>query len=398
MELLAPAGNLEKAKYAILYGADAVYMGGKDFSLRAKADNLNDEELLKAVEYIHSLGRKVFITVNIYPHNKHLARLEEYIKFLSKVNPDAVILSDPAVFSMVKQFASQIPIHISTQANVTNWQTAKFWSDLGAKRIILARELTKQEISEIKKNLPDVELEMFVHGAMCISYSGRCLLSAFLNNRHANLGECTHPCRWNYSLVEESRPGQYFPINQDEHGSYILNSKDLCLWDQLEEIHQLGIDSIKIEGRMKSVYYVANIIRTYKKAIDTIKNGKTPDPTWKDELYKVSHRIYSEGFFNGFDAMLTQHYESSAYSREWQYLGNIIDFDKQYITVSVLSKFSLGDNLEIIFPDLSQDIKLQITHLLNEKLEPIDFTKPNTNIKIPYQGELSSGGILRIKK
>ncbi|MBP7562223.1 MAG: U32 family peptidase, partial [Candidatus Cloacimonetes bacterium] len=273
MELLAPAGNFEKAKYALHYGADAIYTGGKQFSLRAKADNLDDEQLSQLVEYCHSLQKKIFITTNIYAHNQHLEGLENYIQFLGSLKLDGIILSDPSVFRMVQKYAPEIPIHISTQANITNWQTVKFWQDLGARRVILARELTFEEITEIRQKCPDMEIEIFVHGAMCISYSGRCLISAYFNNRHANLGECTHPCRWNYSVMEESRPGQYFPVEEDQHGTYFFNSKDLCLWKYIKEIYELGIDSIKIEGRMKSNYYVANVVRTYRQALDAVKSG-----------------------------------------------------------------------------------------------------------------------------
>ncbi|HOE91106.1 MAG TPA: U32 family peptidase [Candidatus Cloacimonadota bacterium] len=395
MELLAPAGNFEKAKYALQYGADAIYIGGKQYSLRAKADNLDDEQLIHLIEYTHSLKKKIFITVNIYAHNSHLDGLEEYIKYLSALNFDGIILADPSIFNLVKKYAPHLPIHISTQANITNWQTVKFWQELGAKRVILARELTFAEIKEIREKCPDIELEIFVHGAMCISYSGRCLISAFFNNRHANLGECTHPCRWNYSLVEESRPGEYFPVEEDEHGTYFFNSKDLCLWNRLKEIYDLGIDSIKIEGRMKSAYYVANVVRTYKNALTAIKEGKTVNPTWEEELDKISHRVYAEGFFAGFDSNTTQHYSSSAYTRDWQYLGNIIKHDNQYAWVAVLSKFSLAEEISFIFPDLNTDFTLKIEELFDETDHQIDFTKPNTIVKIPINRTIPDFGILR---
>ncbi|HPY97086.1 MAG TPA: U32 family peptidase [Candidatus Cloacimonadota bacterium] len=395
MELLAPAGNFEKAKYALQYGADAIYIGGKQYSLRAKADNLDDEQLIQLIEYTHSLKKKIFITVNIYAHNSHLDGLEEYINYLSTLNLDGIILADPSIFNLVKKYAPHLPIHISTQANITNWQTVKFWQELGAKRVILARELTFAEIKEIREKCPDIELEIFVHGAMCISYSGRCLISAFFNNRHANLGECTHPCRWNYSLVEESRPGEYFPIEEDEHGTYFFNSKDLCLWNRLKEIYDLGIDSIKIEGRMKSAYYVANVVRTYKKALAAIKEGKTVNPTWEEELDKISHRVYAEGFFAGFDSNTTQHYSSSSYTRDWQYLGNIIKHDNQYAWVAVLSKFSLAEEISFIFPDLNTDFTLKIEELFDETGHQIDFTKPNTIVKIPINRTIPNFGILR---
>jgi putative protease len=395
MELLAPAGNFEKAKYALHYGADAIYTGGKQFSLRAKADNLDDEQLSQLVEYCHSLQKKIFITTNIYAHNQHLEGLENYIQFLGSLKLDGIILSDPSVFRMVQKYAPEIPIHISTQANITNWQTVKFWQDLGARRVILARELTFEEITEIRQKCPDMEIEIFVHGAMCISYSGRCLISAYFNNRHANLGECTHPCRWNYSVMEESRPGQYFPVEEDQHGTYFFNSKDLCLWKYIKEIYELGIDSIKIEGRMKSNYYVANVVRTYRQALDAVKSGNLIDNKWFDELDKVSHRIYSDGFYNGFNSEHTQHYSTSAYSRDWQYLGNIIKSDNQNVWVSVLSKFSVNETIGFIFPDINDDFEVKITHLFDENELPIEFTKPNTVVKIPVSKSVPDNGILR---
>ncbi len=395
MELLAPAGNFEKAKYALQFGADAIYTGGKQYSLRAKADNLEDQQLGELVQYCHSLKKKIFITTNIYAHNRHLQGLEDYIQFLSSLGLDAIILSDPSIFSMVKKYAPALPVHISTQANITNWQTVRFWQDLGAARVILARELTFEEIGEIRQKCPDMELEIFVHGAMCISYSGRCLISAYFNNRHANLGECTHPCRWNYSVMEESRPGQFFPVEEDQHGTYFFNSKDLCLWNHLKEIYDLGIDSIKIEGRMKSNYYVANVVRTYRQALDAIKQGRKVEDSWFEELNKVSHRIYSNGFFNGFDSDKTQHYSTSAYSRDWQYLGNVIKHDDHYAWVSVLSKFSKGETISFIFPDISDDFDITVSQLIQEDDTPIDFTKPNTIVKIPLNKKIPENGILR---
>lgn len=397
MELLAPAGNCEKAKYALRYGADAIYIGGKEFSLRAKADNIDNDTLIEVINDAHQLNKKCFITVNIYAHNRHLNALEDYVKLLGTLPLDGIILSDPAVFSLVQKHAPNLPIHMSTQTNITNWQTVQFWQKLGAKRVILARELSFDEIKEIRQNCPDIELEIFVHGAMCISYSGRCLISAFFNNRHANLGECTHPCRWNYTVQEESRPGEFFPVEEDQHGTYLFNSKDLCLWQNLKDIYQAGIDSIKIEGRMKSNYYVANVVRTYRKALDAIKNNEEIQSHWSEELNKVSHRKFTEGFFNGFDSMNTQTYESSAYSRDWQYLGNVIQQDEQYIYISVLSKFSVDEEIGLIFPDLNADITFKPQLILDEKDESIPFTKPNTIVKIPVQQRYPEFGILRKK-
>ncbi|MCK4653198.1 MAG: U32 family peptidase, partial [Candidatus Cloacimonetes bacterium] len=264
MELLSPAGNIKKLKYAINYGADAVYTAGRKFGLRAKCLNLSYEELKEAVNFCHHNVKKIYITVNIFAHNSDLEKIPSYLKFLQKIKVDAVIVSDPGVLELVKEHTPELPIHVSTQANITSWKSAEFWFKQGAKRIILARELTISEIRRIREKVPGIELEMFIHGAMCMSYSGRCLLSSFLNNRSANRGYCTQPCRWEYHLIEQTRPGEYFQIEEDKYGSYILNSKDLCLIDRLSEIMEAGINSVKIEGRMKSLYYVANVTRTYK--------------------------------------------------------------------------------------------------------------------------------------
>ncbi len=263
MELLAPAGNFQKLQYAIHYGADAVYTAGKNFSLRAQSDNLSQKELKQATEFCHSLHKKIYVAVNIFAHNSDLDDLPEYLEFLQKIKIDAIIISDPGIFLLSRKYAPEIPIHISTQANVTSWRSAEFWQNLGAKRIILARELTISEIKEIHSKLPESELEIFVHGAMCMSYSGRCLLSSFLNRRSANRGNCTQPCRWKFNLMEETRPGEYFPIEEDKYGTYILNSKDLCLFDRLAEIKKSGINSIKIEGRQNEEYLLCGKLNSH---------------------------------------------------------------------------------------------------------------------------------------
>ena len=293
MELLSPAGDLHKLKYAVLYGANAVYTAGTQFGLRAKSGNLTREELKQAVEFCHSNKKKIYITVNIFAHNKDIDKLPVYLQFLQSIVVDAFIISDPGIFSLAREYAPEIPIHISTQANVTSWKSAEFWFQQGAKRIIIARELSISEIKKIREKVPGIELEMFVHGAMCISYSGRCLLSSFLNNRSANQGYCTQPCRWEYGLAEKTRPNEFFSLEEDKYGSYILNSKDLCLVNRLKEIIDAGLDSIKIEGRMKSHYYVANVTRTYKSVIKLIFENKKIPNNLKEELNKVSHRHYT---------------------------------------------------------------------------------------------------------
>jgi U32 family peptidase len=397
MEILAPAGSLQKLKYAIRYGADAVYTGGKVLNLRSKSSNLSDQQMTEAVEYCHSHQKKIYVTLNAFAHNENLKNLPQYISFLNNINVDAIIVSDPAVFSLVREFAPDTRIHISTQANVTSWKSAEFWYKQGASRIILARELTLSEIIIIKQKLPDLELEIFVHGAMCMSYSGRCLLSAFLNGRDANRGNCSHPCRWKYSLVEETRENSSFPIEEDEHGTYILNSKDLCLFNRLEELYKAGLSSLKIEGRMKSLYYVANLSRIYKRAIAEISAGKEPSQDLKQELDKISHRNYTEGFIDGFDSSITQNYNSSSYIRNYQFLGIIIQVAGKTVHVDVRSKFSLDDEIELIFPDTRSDLTVKVKEIMSDDNQLISFTKPNTVVKLELPMEADPYGILRKK-
>lgn len=395
MELLSPAGDLHKLKYAVLYGANAVYTAGTQFGLRAKSGNLTREELKQAVEFCHSNKKKIYITVNIFAHNKDIDKLPVYLQFLQSIVVDAFIISDPGIFSLAREYAPEIPIHISTQANVTSWKSAEFWFQQGAKRIIIARELSISEIKKIREKVPGIELEMFVHGAMCISYSGRCLLSSFLNNRSANQGYCTQPCRWEYGLAEKTRPNEFFSLEEDKYGSYILNSKDLCLVNRLKEIIDAGLDSIKIEGRMKSHYYVANVTRTYKSAIKLIFENKKIPNNLKEELNKVSHRHYTEGFFDSFDSTTTQFYKSSTYIRDYQFIGEIVNTNKKSIYIAIRAKFSIGDEIEIIFPDMNNDLSLEISNLYNEEGEPISFTIPNTIVRVDINKEIPSYGIVR---
>ncbi|MDP8220396.1 MAG: U32 family peptidase C-terminal domain-containing protein [Candidatus Stygibacter frigidus] len=395
MELLSPAGDIHKLQYALAYGADAVYASGTSFGLRSHSRNFDSSELSQAVQSVHAAGKKIYITVNIYAHNKEIAHLKEYLQFLAELHVDALIISDPGVLMQAQQYAPHISVHISTQANVTSWSSVKFWQQAGAKRIILARELGINEISEIKQRVPEMELEMFVHGAMCMSYSGRCLLSAYLNGRHANLGDCSQPCRWEYYLKEKSRPDEEFTIEEDEYGSYILNSRDLCLIDRMTEIAQAGVDSIKIEGRMKSLYYVANVTRIYREAISAVQQNIAIDPELRHELEKVSHRVYSEGFFEGLNSMEKQYYDSSAYIRNYQFLGEIIEHENNWITVNVKSKFSVDEEIELVFPNRSGDIRMKAGNMINEESEQIFFTKPNTVVKIEIEGKCPSQGILR---
>ena len=395
MELLAPAGDINKLKYAIYYGADAVYAAGNNFGLRAKSTNFSEIHLKEAVEFCHKYNRKIYITVNIFAHNSDIEQLPNYLTFLQKIGVDALIISDPGVYSLAKEFAPDVDIHISTQANVTSWSAVDFWYKLGAKRVILARELGIKEITEIKKKVPKIELEMFVHGAMCMSYSGRCLISAFLNNRSANRGLCTQPCRWEYSLIEKSRPGEFFKIEEDERGSYFFNSKDLNLIKRMPQIRKAGIDSIKIEGRMKSLYYVATVTRAYRAAIEAGIN--TVSTETQEELNKVSHRYYSEAFFDKYDSSNTQYYGSSAYIRDYQFVGEVQKIEGTSVFISIKAKFCIGDEIEFIFPDSKDDFKIIVKNIFNKENEMVQLTKPNTIIRLDLDKRLPKWGIVRKK-
>ena len=300
-ELLAPAGDMEKLKVALAYGADAVYLGGKNFGLRAFADNFTPDELAEACRYAHERNRKVYVTVNMFPHNADMGELPDYLRQLAAAGCDALLIADPGVFRAARRWIPNMPLHISTQANTTNWESALFWQEQGASRIVLARELSGPEICEIRRNV-SLELECFIHGAMCISYSGRCLMSAYMTGREANRGECAQPCRWQYALVEEKRPGEYFPVEEDEHGTYILNSRDLCLIGQLPALHAAGVQSFKIEGRMKSVHYLATVVRVYRAALDLLRDNSRDyavQNDWLQELDKAASRRYTTGFWEG---------------------------------------------------------------------------------------------------
>lgn len=352
-ELLAPAGDMEKLIMAVHYGADAVYMGGKEFGLRASAGNFSPEEMAAAVKYAHERGVKVYVTVNIFAHNRHLQGLPDYARELLDMGVDAVLVADPGVLAVIRETVPELAVHISTQANTTNAAAVRFWAAQGAERIVLARELSLDEIREIRAGV-DVELEAFVHGAMCISYSGRCLLSNFLTGRSANLGECTQPCRWRYSLVEETRPGQLFPIEQDENGSYIFNSQDLCMLEHIPELAAAGIDSFKIEGRMKSVHYVATIVRAYRQAIDAYfanPAGYVMNPEWMEEIMKVSHRDYTSGFFFGRPDYRGENYECD-YRRLYDFVGVVREYRSEsgLAVIEQRNRFQLGDELEFTGP------------------------------------------------
>ena len=358
-ELLLPAGNLDTLKTAVIYGADAVYIGGEAFSLRAKADNFDKESMTEAIAFAHERGVKVYVTVNIFAHNYDLPGAESYLKELSGIRPDALIVSDPGLFMMAKRLAPGIDLHVSTQMNTTNYESYLFWHELGAKRVVNARELSLKELKEIRARIPeDMEMESFVHGAMCISYSGRCLLSAYMTGRSANRGACTHPCRWNYAVVEEKRPGEFFPVEENERGTYIFNSKDLCMIEHIPELIASGIDSFKVEGRMKTQLYVASVARAYRKAIDDYLEDpalyEQNLPLYREEIRKCTYREYTTGFYFGKPDETAQIYDSNTYVKNYTFLGSVSEvLPDGSFRIEQKNKFSVGDEIEILKADCS---------------------------------------------
>ncbi|MBD9009612.1 MAG: U32 family peptidase [Clostridiales bacterium] len=356
-ELLAPAGNLEKLKIAIEYGADAVYIGGEEFSLRVAADNFTNDEIKQGVDFAKARGKKVYLTANIIPHNKDIDEYGSFLRDVKDLGLDAVILSDLGMFDVTKELAPELEIHISTQANNVNYRSAQKWYEMGAKRVILAREMSLDEISEIRRRTDkDLELEAFVHGAMCISYSGRCLLSNYMAGRDGNGGACAHPCRWKYYLMEEKRPGEYMPVFENERGTFIYNSKDLCMINHIDKLVGSGLTSFKIEGRVKSEFYVATVVAAYRRAIDSyFENPDTwePNPEWLSELKKVSHRDYTTGFYFGRPGGTEQHYASSSYIREYDMVGVAEGYDEKTNMAKIVQKnrFFKGDEVEFLCPD-----------------------------------------------
>ena len=351
IELLAPAGDMERLKMAVAYGADAVYLAGNTFGMRSFAGNFSPEELAAAAALCHSKGVRVHVTCNTMPRNDEAARLPEWMEYLSDVGVDAVILADVGVLSQAKKYAPNVECHISTQASIVNYISAQAWYDLGAKRIILARELSLDEIREIRAKAPkELEMEAFAHGAMCVSYSGRCLLSNYMTGRDSNRGACAQPCRYQYALVEEKRPGEFFPVYEDEKGTYIMNSKDMCMIDHVGELMDAGLDSLKLEGRAKSAYYAAIVTGAYRHAIDAHTAGIPLDPVWRDEVEHISHRHYSTGFFYGQPG---QYFENSRYVRDWQIVAKVLSCEADgTATLTLNNKFSVGDQLELVGPDV----------------------------------------------
>lgn len=371
-ELLIPAGSLDTLKTAVIYGADAVYLGGEAFGLRAKAKNFTQDEIRQGIAFAHEHGVKVYITANILAHNDDLNGVEEYFKVLKEICPDAVIISDPGVFAIAKQIMPEMEIHISTQANNTNYGTFLFWHQLGAKRVVTARELSLAEIKEIRSRIPeDLEIESFIHGAMCMSYSGRCLLSNYMTGRDANQGACSHPCRWKYSIVEEKRPGEYMQVYENERGTYIFNSKDLCMIEYIPEMIDAGIDSFKIEGRMKTALYAATVTRTYRKAIDDyLKDPKIYEANldwYRSEIGKCTYREFTTGFYFGKPDSTTQIYDNNTYVKNYTYLGTVEAVDERgYSKIEQKNKFIVGETIEIMKPD-GRNLDAVVKAIYNEE-------------------------------
>ena len=402
-ELLVPASSLEVLKTAVRYGADAVYIGGEVFGLRAKAKNFSLEEMKEGVEFAHRYNVKVYVTATILAHNSDIEPVKAYFNDLKKVKPDALIIADPAIFTIAKEMLPDMELHISTQANNTNYGTYNFWHSLGAKRVVSARELSISEIKDIRNHIPDdLEIETFVHGAMCISYSGRCLLSSFMAGRDANKGACTHPCRWKYAVVEESRPGQYMPVEENERGTYIFNSKDLCMIDHIPELVDAGIDSFKIEGRMKTALYVATVARTYRMAIDDyFENPKKYEeniPKYKTLISQCTYRQYTTGFFFGKPDETTQIYDCNVYERDYVYLGISGEpLEDGSFVIEQKNKFCVGDKIEIMKAD-GRDIEANVISITDQDgvaMESCPHPKQIITIKLDQVPE--AGDILRMK-
>ena len=403
-ELLIPASSLEVLKIAVTFGADAVYIGGEAFGLRAKAKNFSPEDMREGIAFAHERGVKVYVTANILAHNYDLDGAREYFKELKEIGPDALIISDPGMFTLAKEICPEIEIHISTQANNTNYETYRFWERLGATRVVSARELSIKEIKEIREHISDkMEIETFIHGAMCISYSGRCLLSNYFTGRDANQGACTHPCRWKYAVVEEKRPGEYFPVYENERGTYIFNSKDLCMIEHIPDLIDAGIDSFKIEGRMKTALYVATVARTYRKAIDDYM--ESPEkyqenmPWYLDQISNCTYRQFTTGFFYGKPDETTQIYDSNTYVKEYTYLGIVGERNEQgCYQIEQRNKFSVGEMIEVMKPD-GRNVEVTVKAIYDEKGQSMESCPhPQQILYIDLGMELDRYDILRRKE
>ncbi len=403
-ELLMPAGGMETLKVAVNYGADAVYMGGSSFGLRAKADNFTIEEMKQAVEYAHAHDVKVYVTVNIFAHNEDVEGLKKYFGEIKDIGIDAVLIADPGVFSLAREIMPDMEIHISTQANNTNYMTYRFWYDMGVKRVVCARELSLREIKGIRENIPDdLEIEAFIHGAMCISYSGRCLLSNYFTGRDANKGACTHPCRWKYAVMEETRPGEYLPVEEDERGTYIFNSKDLCMIDHIPDLIDAGIQSLKVEGRMKTSLYVAVAARTYREAIDDYYESpelyESKLDHYREEIAACTMRDFTTGFYYGKPSYEDQIYDNNTYIRNAVYLGTVEEVVGDEIIIHQKNKFSVGDEIEVmLFDGTNKKVKVQgIRDEYGNSMESAPHPKQELRLALSDIGGISEGMILRMQ-
>ena len=403
-ELLIPASSLEVLKAAVLYGADAVYIGGEMYGLRAKAKNFPKEDMAEGIRFAHSRGVKVYITANIVAHNEDLEGIREYFTELREMEPDALIISDPGVFTIAREVCPEIEVHISTQANSTNYATYNFWYAQGASRVVAARELSLRELGEIRAHIPeDMEIEAFVHGAMCISHSGRCLLSNYFTGRNANMGACTHPCRWKYYVMEESRPGEFLPVEENERGTYIFNSKDLCMIEHVPDLIEAGVDSFKIEGRMKTALYVAAVTRTYRRAIDDYR--KSPElyrqnlDYYREEIAKCTYRQFTTGFYYGKTDENAQIYDANTYIKEYTYIGIVQETDARgFVKIYQRNKFSVGEEIEIMLPD-GTNLQRRVLALEDENRQPVESAPhPKQEIWIDFGEPLAEGWLLRRKE
>ena len=401
VELLVPAGSLEVLKVAVDYGADAVYIGGQAYGLRAKADNFSIDEMKEAAAYAHAKNAKVYVTANIFAHNYDIDGMKAYFEQLKDTGVDAVLVSDPGIFTLAKETMPDMELHISTQANNTNYLTYNFWYKLGAKRVVTARELSLAEIRQIRDHIPDdMEIESFMHGAMCISYSGRCLLSSYFTGRDANRGACTHPCRWKYHIVEETRPGEYMPVNEDDRGTYIFNSKDLCMVEHIPEMIDAGIDSFKIEGRMKTALYVATVARTYRKAIDDYMESpelyRSNMEYYKSEISKCTYRQFTTGFYFGKTDSDSQIYDNNTYIKNYTYIGNVQLVTEDGLAVfEQKNKFSVGEMIEAMDFD-GTNISCRVEEIYNDKMEKMESAPhPKMQLYVRLDRPVSAGMILR---
>jgi putative protease len=397
IELLAPAGDAEKLEIAVQYGADAVYLAGKEFSLRNFSGNFSLDELAGAVNFAQGRGVKVYVACNIFARNQDRQPLETYLNHLGDIRPDAIIIADPGVLAMARTLIPNVPIHLSTQANTTSWQSAEFWFEQGVKRINTARELTLDDIGEIAANCP-VEIEAFLHGAMCISYSGRCLLSSYLSGRDSNRGMCSHPCRWNYAVVEEMRPGRYMPIAEDDRGTYIFNAKDLCMVEHLPAMLNAGITSLKIEGRMKGVHYLATVLNVYRAALDACLNAPdtyAADPAWLTDLNRISHRGYSNGFYFGDPEQTSPHLSDQKCTPNYRFAGKVLDtVDGHRVRLQIRNKLFTNDRVEVVSPGVFGQTDRLLT-LTDQDGSPLEFAQPGSTVVAEFNRVYRTNDLIR---